>query len=229
MLPRGGIVLLRAVAPPHSHLRSSLLPFSIPQIHICLAHAPLLQFSSTASTRQQLKPREESGGQMEVSRGEKAKEGAKTASYSLVILAGLGMCGTVFYTVFRELFSSNSANSLYDKAVADCLAHEKLADLLGEPIKAFGEENRRHRRTHVAKKHYVDPQGRAGVRIQFYLQGVRNKGTAQLDAREDSGGRMQTRFLVVEIDNLLRNTVVVVDNRGALWTEGAALGGSESA
>ena len=45
--------------------------------------------------------REESGGQMELSRGEKAKEGAKTASYSLVILAGLGMCGTVFYTVFR--------------------------------------------------------------------------------------------------------------------------------
>ena len=96
---------------------------------------------------------------MELSRGEKAKEGAKTASYSLVILAGLGMCGTVFYTVFRlelfyllplmfivpissvvrELFSSNSANSLYDKAVSDCLAHEKLADLLGEPIKAFGK------------------------------------------------------------------------------------------
>ena len=45
--------------------------------------------------------REESGGQIELSRGEKAKEGAKTASYSLVILAGLGMCATVFYTVFR--------------------------------------------------------------------------------------------------------------------------------
>ena len=44
-----------------------------------------------------------------------------------------------FSHAVRELFSSNSANSLYDKAVADCLAHEKLADLLGEPIKAFGE------------------------------------------------------------------------------------------
>ena len=93
---------------------------------------------------------------MEVSRGEKAKDGAKTAISGLVILAGLGMCGTVFYTVFRldlihfgsyeyiffitrELFSSNSANSLFDKAVADCLAHEKLADMLGEPVKAFGE------------------------------------------------------------------------------------------
>ena len=33
---------------------------------------------------------------------------------------------------------------------------------------------RRHRRTHAfARMHYVDPQGRAGVRIQFYLQGVR--------------------------------------------------------
>ena len=41
---------------------------------------------------------------MELSRGEKAKEGAKTASYSLVILAGLGMCATVFYTVFRLEF-----------------------------------------------------------------------------------------------------------------------------
>ena len=38
---------------------------------------------------------------MEVSRGEKAKDGAKTAISGLVILAGLGMCGTVFYTVFR--------------------------------------------------------------------------------------------------------------------------------
>ena len=81
-----------------------------------------------------------------------------------------------------------------------------------------GEENRRHRRTHVAQKHYVDPQGRKGVRLQFYLQGViiarigivmslfvskvRNKGTVQLDAREDSGGRMQTRFLVVEVTKL---------------------------
>ena len=43
---------------------------------------------------------------MELSRGEKAKEGAKTASYSLVILAGLGMCATVFYTVFRLEFYS---------------------------------------------------------------------------------------------------------------------------
>ena len=55
MLPRGGFVLLRA--SPIGHLRSTCLPISIPQIHICLTHTPGSLFSSTASTRQQLKPR----------------------------------------------------------------------------------------------------------------------------------------------------------------------------
>ena len=35
--------------------------------------------------------------------------------------------------------------ALYDRAVSECLAHEKLVDALGEPIKAFGEESRRGR------------------------------------------------------------------------------------
>ena len=45
--------------------------------------------------------REDTGGQIELSKGQKAKEGAKTATYSLVIIAGLGAIGTVFYTLFR--------------------------------------------------------------------------------------------------------------------------------
>jgi len=167
---------------------------------------------------QQLKPREpdRGGGQLAPSMGEKAKDTAKTASYSLVILAGLGLVGTVLYTVGRELFSSNSANSLYDKAVADCLANDKVTDMLGEPIKAFGEETRRGRRTHVAQAPYVDPQGRKGIRLKFHLQGLRNRGTGQLDCREDSSGKMQTRFLVVEVENMLRNTIVVQDNRKSI-------------
>ena len=77
--------------------------------------------------------------------------------------------------------------------------------------------------------------------LTSFLSQVRNKGTVTLDAREDSGGKMQTRYLIVEViisckslnvsqsiccqvDDLLRNTVVVVDNRGAMWTQGAALG-----
>lgn len=52
--------------------------------------------------------------------GEKIKETTKTVSYTGVILAGIGVTGVIFYYVFRELFSSNSANSIYSEALDKC-------------------------------------------------------------------------------------------------------------
>lgn len=53
--------------------------------------------------------------------GEKVKEAAKTVSYTGVILAGVGITGVIFYYVFRELFSSNSSNSIYSAALDRCI------------------------------------------------------------------------------------------------------------
>lgn len=52
--------------------------------------------------------------------GEKIKETTKTVSYTGVILLGVGVTGIIFYYVFRELFSSNSANSIYSVALEKC-------------------------------------------------------------------------------------------------------------
>lgn len=52
--------------------------------------------------------------------GEKIKETTKTVSYTGVILLGVGVTGVIFYYVFRELFSSNSANSIYSTALEKC-------------------------------------------------------------------------------------------------------------
>ena len=118
------------------------------------------------------------------------------------------------------------------------MEHDKVQDFLGPPIKAFGEESRRGRRERIYNVKYVDKDGRNGIRLQFYLQGRRNKATCQLDARyiverhwnislistlygikirvifrEDSSGKMQTRFLIVSVEDLLRNVVIVHDNR----------------
>ena len=65
-----------------------------------------------------------------------------------------------------------------------CMNHPKVQDLLGEPIKAFGEESRRGRRRHVRQLRYQDDQGRSGLRVQFHLQGLRHRGLAEVDARE---------------------------------------------
>ena len=61
----------------------------------------------------------------------------------------------------------------------------------------------------------------------MFIPQVRRQGSVQLDAREDSKGKMQTRFLIVEVINIHfrlwaafqvfsqigYDTVVVVDNR----------------
>lgn len=52
--------------------------------------------------------------------GEKIKETTKTVSYTGVIVLGVGVTGVIFYYVFRELFSGNSANSIYSEALEKC-------------------------------------------------------------------------------------------------------------
>lgn len=52
--------------------------------------------------------------------GEKIKETTKTVSYTGIILLGVGVTGVIFFYVFRELFSSNSANSIYSVALEKC-------------------------------------------------------------------------------------------------------------
>eukprot|EP00088_Acartia_fossae_P061237 TRINITY_DN73543_c0_g1_i1.p1 TRINITY_DN73543_c0_g1~~TRINITY_DN73543_c0_g1_i1.p1 ORF type:complete len:231 (-),score=22.75 TRINITY_DN73543_c0_g1_i1:181-873(-) len=154
-----------------------------------------------------------SGGQIQTSFAQKTKEGAKTASYGTVIVIGAGIFGAIAYSVFNELFSSNSPNGLFEKAADQCMAHTKVQDMLGEPIKAYGEEDSRGRRTRVSHLVYQDEKGKKGIRVQFYLMGRRNSAIAQLDAREDSAGKMQTRFLVVTVEDMLRSTIIVQDNR----------------
>ena len=152
-------------------------------------------------------------GQLQTGFAEKAKEGAKTVSSVGVIAFGLGVTGIILYTVFNELFSGSGPTKLFQKASDQCVRDPRVQDMLGEPIKAFGEETRRGRRKHVSFLEYTDEEGRKGIRVKFYLQGVRKRATAHLDAREDSSGQLVTRFLLVQADDLLRTSIVVEDNR----------------
>lgn len=55
----------------------------------------------------------------------------------------------MFYAILCELFSGQSPNSVYTEALKMCRNDQKLADLLGEPIKGYGELSARGRRRHV--------------------------------------------------------------------------------
>lgn len=115
--------------------------------------------------------------------GEKVKETTKTATYLGVILVGVGVTGGLFYTVFRELFSSKSPNNVYTKAMKKCIADTRVEDKLGYPITAYGEETRRGRRQHVT--HLLYRRGdREYLRMKFYLKGSVHTGTVQLEMVE---------------------------------------------
>ncbi len=86
---------------------------------------------------------------MQTSFAQKAKENAATAGYAGVIVGGLAVTAAIAFVVLRELFSGESPNALFQRASDECVANGKVQDLLGEPIKAFGEETRRGRRRHV--------------------------------------------------------------------------------
>ena len=66
----------------------------------------------------------------------------KTASYSVVVLAGIGITFGVLYVVFKELFAGDTPQDFFQIGSEACINHEKVQDLLGEPIKAYGVATR---------------------------------------------------------------------------------------
>lgn len=115
--------------------------------------------------------------------GERIKENTKTASYMGVIVLGVGVTGALFYTVLKELWSSNSPNNVYSAALDRCVNDSRIQDQLGVPIKGFGEETRRRRRQHVAHTVF-ERNGIPHMRMQFYIQGIRNKATVHLEMKQ---------------------------------------------
>ncbi|PSN50879.1 Mitochondrial import inner membrane translocase subunit Tim21 [Blattella germanica] len=140
------------------------------------------------------------------------KENAKTASYMGIILAGVGVTAVIFYQIFKELFSSKSPNSVYTVSLQKCCEDPRVIDALGEPIKGYGEETRRGRRRHVSHLFY-EKEGISYLRMKYYIQGSRKKGTVHLEMWENEKKDFDYRYLFVQLDDFPRNTIIIEDNR----------------
>ncbi len=62
------------------------------------------------------------------------KETTQTVWYTGVVIGGLFVTGVIFFTVLKELFWSQSPQSIYSDALDKCCKHPKICDILGEPI-----------------------------------------------------------------------------------------------
>ncbi|KZC06375.1 PREDICTED: mitochondrial import inner membrane translocase subunit Tim21 [Dufourea novaeangliae] len=140
------------------------------------------------------------------------KESTKSIGYLSIILSGIGLTGFMLYVIFYELFSSKSPNGIYGKALEDCKKDSRVINALGEPIKAYGEESRRGRRTHVSHTKFVK-DGLKHMRMRFYIQGIRRRGTVILEVQENEFGNYLYRYLYVLVDDIMQTVIKIEDNR----------------
>ncbi|XP_066208453.1 mitochondrial import inner membrane translocase subunit Tim21 [Saccopteryx leptura] len=154
-------------------------------------------------------------GEPAVSTSQKVKEAGRDFTYLIVVLIGITVTGGLFYTVFKELFSSSSPSKIYGKALEKCRSHPEVIGVFGEPLKGYGEMTRRGRRQHVSFIEYVK-DGLKHMRVKFYIEGSQpgKQGTVHVEVKENpESGEYEFRYIFVELEAFPRRTIIIEDNR----------------
>ncbi|XP_054712641.1 mitochondrial import inner membrane translocase subunit Tim21-like [Uloborus diversus] len=182
-------------------LKPSPFPFQINQLR---------QKNSTREHSALSEVKESANAELTIA--EKVKQTTKDASYLGIIIAGVSVTGLMFYAIVRELFSRQSPNSVYTDALKICRNEPKVVDVLGEPIKGYGELSSRGRRRHVSHLMY-EKNGKNYMRMKFYIEGIRKKGTVHLEMKEVNKGKYDYRYLFVDVEGYPSRTIILKDNR----------------
>ncbi|RDD46922.1 Mitochondrial import inner membrane translocase subunit Tim21 [Trichoplax sp. H2] len=154
----------------------------------------------------------DSRAETQLSTARKVAKAGKDASYFGVILIGFGITGILFWSVFRELFSSNSANNIYSHTLKLVKSNQQVIDALGTPITAHGDQSGRNRYRNISSQEYIVDDVNY-MRVRYYINGTRNKGTVHVDLKEVSRGNYEYRYILVELTGYQRGTIMVEDNR----------------
>ncbi|KAG3293736.1 translocase of inner mitochondrial membrane 21, transcript variant X3 [Ictidomys tridecemlineatus] len=152
--------------------------------------------------RKQVSVHRDQRAETAVSTSQKVKEAGRDFTYLVIVVIGVGITGGLFYTIFRELFSSSSPS--------------KVVSVFGEPVRGYGEMTRRGRRQHVSFIEYVR-DGLKHLRVKFYIEGSEpgKQGTVFAEVRQNpEGGDYEFQYVFVEVDSYPRRTIVIEDNRG---------------
>lgn len=201
-------------------LRQKRFLYNLPTIPICCSKFPShsqVFYSNQSQNMPTKSDQSNSRNQIQTGFAEVVKENTKSAWYLCVIVGGIGVTACIFYTILKELFSESSINGIYNKATKRCLQDSRILDALGEPVKAYGEESRRGRRTHV-RHNIIMQNGIKHVRMQFYIQGIRKRGTVHLEVKETQSGDYEYVYLIVKLEDMFRSTIILEDIRNSAPT-----------
>eukprot|EP00268_Persea_americana_P019818 TRINITY_DN2018_c0_g1_i2.p1 TRINITY_DN2018_c0_g1~~TRINITY_DN2018_c0_g1_i2.p1 ORF type:complete len:341 (+),score=67.85 TRINITY_DN2018_c0_g1_i2:168-1190(+) len=128
---------------------------------------------------------------------------AEGASYTLIILAGLGVAGAAAYAVFKELIFQPKEYKVFGKALERVQSDSQVRVRIGSPITGYGQESRnRAARQRIPNRTWTDEDGVERVEVNFYIRGPHGAGKVFTEMFKDKVEKQwKFTYLIVEINS----------------------------
>ncbi|XP_008797262.2 probable mitochondrial import inner membrane translocase subunit TIM21 [Phoenix dactylifera] len=126
---------------------------------------------------------------------------AEGASYSVIILAGLGVAALAAYGVFKELIFEPKEYKIFGKALERVQKDSQVTVRIGSPVSGYGQESRnRAARQRIPNRVWTDEDGIEHVEVNFYIRGPHGSGKVYAEMFRDHADRKwKFTYLIVEI------------------------------
>ncbi|WOK96076.1 putative mitochondrial import inner membrane translocase subunit TIM21 [Canna indica] len=123
------------------------------------------------------------------------------ASYSLIILAGLGVAGLAAYAVFKELIFEPKEYKIFGKALERVQNDSQVTVRIGYPVTGYGQETRnRAARQRIPNRVWTDEDGVEHVEVSFHIRGPHGYGKVYAEMFRNQADKKWTfTYLIVEI------------------------------
>lgn len=123
------------------------------------------------------------------------------ASYSVFILAGLGVASLAAYAVFKELIFEPKEYKIFGKALERVQNESQVRVRIGSPVTGYGQESRnRAARQRISNRVWKDEDGVEHVEVNFYIRGPHGAGKVFAEMFKDNSDKQwKFTYLIVEI------------------------------
>ncbi|XP_073282258.1 probable mitochondrial import inner membrane translocase subunit TIM21 [Primulina huaijiensis] len=123
------------------------------------------------------------------------------ASYSVLILAGLGIAAAAGYAVFKELLFEPKEYKIFGKALERIKNDSQVRVRIGSPITGYGQESRnRAARQRIPNRIWTDEDGSEHIEVNFHIRGPHGAGLVGAEMFKDKVDKQwKFVYLMVEI------------------------------
>ncbi|KAJ7977137.1 Ribosomal protein L15 [Quillaja saponaria] len=136
---------------------------------------------------------------------------AEGASYTVIILAGLGIAAAAGYAVFKELIFEPKEYKIFGKALKRIQDDGQVRVRIGSPITGYGQESRnRAARQRIPSRIWTDEDGIEHVEVNFYIRGPQGSGKVFSEMFKDKVDKQwKFTYLIVEIRSPVQKQLIL--------------------